>query len=63
MSRSPYRTNPKEVADYKGVDEETIRRRCRNGVIPAIKDGQWKILTSWFEEEKRRERQRYTDPN
>lgn len=52
LEKSPFRTNTKELADYYGVSERTIQRRCKDGKIQAKFDGQWKIDTRWWEKQK-----------
>lgn len=48
--------NTKQAAMLLGVDESTLRRRAREGLIPARKaDGEWRFKASDLAEVRRRE--------
>ncbi len=51
MEKKPY-YSPEEVAEYFDVNIETIRRMCRDGLIPGARQigRQWRIPAKYLEE-------------
>jgi Helix-turn-helix domain len=45
--------NVDETAQIMRIDQRTVRRRCEDGTIPAIKVGDWRIPVSWLREQAR----------
>jgi hypothetical protein len=39
-----------ETAAITRADQRTIRRRCADGTIPAVKLGDWRIPVRWLRE-------------